>query len=136
MILAVGLVAAAAVAAGGFWFAMDRAAGRISDAVANHARSVDSASERIGQAGNQIGRAADQIGTAAAQVGNAAAAVDRSGEKIHQAIEGHAGQLKSSADELSKLQITLTGPVEVKQPVIIRGPANDGSLPVDAKIGK
>jgi hypothetical protein len=45
-------------------------------------------------------------------------------------------EINRHADILSKPRLTFANPVAVEQPVMIRGPREDGALPVDAGIGK
>ena len=112
VVFGVSLVLASLIAALGFWFAMDRAAGRFERAVREHAAAVERGGERVGI---PLGRAVDGL---TENVKGHASSVDRAGERIAQPL------------------IRMEGPIDVKQPVVIEGPREGGALPVNARVGK
>jgi hypothetical protein len=118
IIFAAGLVVAAMVVVFGVHWVVDGAAGRLEAAAAGHAKSVERAGEL---AGAPINRGLDSLSGA---IGTHGKSVETAGERISRPT--------IPADYTIRLQ----GPVAVQQPMIIRGPAEDGALPVNAKIGK
>ncbi len=52
------------------------------------------------------------------------------------AVGKHAGAVERAGENISRLQLTVKGPVDVAQPIRIKGPGSDGSLPVNARIAK
>ncbi|HEY2587021.1 MAG TPA: hypothetical protein VGI81_14845 [Tepidisphaeraceae bacterium] len=95
-----------------------KTAAQIDAAVNVHAQAV----ERAGQnAGAPI---RDSLETLSATFDRHAHAVEHAGDQIaHPAIP-------------KDYVIQLRGPVAIQQPMVIRGPTQDGSLPVNAVVGK
>lgn len=111
-VLGLCLVLAGGVMVGGFWLALDNASRRFESAVRDHAKSV----ERGGaEAGLPIRNALRDMTVS---------------------LDRHAGSVERAGEIMSTPRIEMTGPVAVEQPVRIVGPREDGSLPVNATIGK
>lgn len=65
------------------------------------------------------------------------------GVPIREAVVGltntvgkHAESVEQAGETISRLQLTIRGPVNIAQPIRIEGPRKDGSLPVNARIAK
>lgn len=109
-VFAIGLVVASGVLVlGGRWVA-DRETARLAAAITTHAQSTERAGQ---QAGLPIRGALEDL----------VPALDRHGKSVEQA-----------GDKVSRPQ--LQGPVTVAQPLTIRGPVNDGSVSINARIAK
>ena len=52
------------------------------------------------------------------------------------AVGKHASSVERAGETISRLHLTIKGPVDIAQPVRIEGPREDGSLPVNARIAK
>ncbi len=52
------------------------------------------------------------------------------------AIGKHAGAVERAGKTISRLQITVNGPVDIAQPVRIKGLREDGSLSVNVRLAK
>jgi hypothetical protein len=108
------------------------AADRLDAAVQAHGRSVERAGDA---AGAPIRGGLNDMGKQMAD------AFDRHGQALGPAIE-HAGDKISHPQLPDNYNVRLQGPVTVQgsvglpQPLTVRGPADDGALPVNAKIGK
>lgn len=112
-VFGLGVVLASVVLVVGVGHALDRAAGRLEGAVREHGRSVDRAGEKVGQ----------PVGGALSDV---SAALRKDGDQIEQA-----------GKDIASARVTLTGPVQIRQPVMIQGTqGEEGSLPVNATLGK
>ena len=70
-------------------------------------------------AGNQVGRSA-QDGFGA----------------LVRAVEQHGQAVVRSGETISKPNIRIESPVAIEQPVTVRGPRDDGGLPINARIQK
>lgn len=116
----------------GIRWVVDGAVARLDPTIQAHGRSVERAGEA---AGGPIRGGLNDMGRQLAE------AVDRHGAALGPAIE-HAGDKISQPKVPENYNIRLQGPVTVQgsvglpQPLTVRGQADDGALPVNAKIGK
>lgn len=117
-VFAAGLVISSLVLVFGIRWTLNGAAGRLETAISAHGRSVE-------QAGVNAG------GPIKASLEDVAGAFDRHGKAVEQA-----GKTISLPQIPSDYTIRLQGPVALREPVLIRGPAKDGALPVNAVLGK
>jgi hypothetical protein len=112
VVFAGGLLLSSLLVVWGVGEALDRGMARFERAVHGHGRSVEQGGER---AGAPIQQALKDV----------SAAMGRHGESVQQA-----------GDKIAHPQIRMQDPIAVQQPVIIRGPTNDGALPVKAELGR
>ena len=112
VVFAVGLLLASGLIVWGVGTALDRGMSRFERAVQSHGRSVEAGGERAGVPIHQ-------------------ALKDVSG-----AMERHAGSVQQAGEKISQPQVRMQDPIAVRQPIIIRGPTDDGALPVKAELGK
>jgi hypothetical protein len=117
-VFAAGVVIAALVIVLGLRSVVNGATDRLDAAVKAHGRSVERGGE---QAGAPIRSGLDDL----------AAAMNRHGKSVQDAGERIAHP-QLPADYTIRLQ----GPVAVQQPLTVRGPAEDGALPINARIAK
>lgn len=141
VVLAVGFVAASLVLAAGVWLALDRAMARFESAVGDHAAALR-------EAGNQVGAPVGQsVRDLAVAVQDHSESVTQAGQQIgppvQQSIGGlstavlqHSKAVTDAGQTIARPEVRMVDPVEVKEPVTIQGPREDGSLPVDAGLGK
>jgi hypothetical protein len=106
-VLGGALVVAAIIFAVGFWLAMDRFAGRIETAVGDHG-------QQLASAGRNVKLGFDETTAALGQ---------------------HAEAVRQAGVAIQHPQITVTEPIPVREPLKIRGVADDGALPVTATLG-
>ena len=111
-ILAVGMVAASGVFVWGMWAALDHAAARLQAGMRDHAQSVERGGAKAG-----------------VPVSEAVLAMTEATVK-------HAASIERAGVTIAQPTITMQNPIAVEQPVRIAGPREDGSLPVNAKVGK
>jgi hypothetical protein len=112
VVFAVGLLLSSLLLVWGVGVALDRGMTRFERAVQSHGRSVEEGGER---AGAPIHQALKDVSVA----------MGRHGESVQQAGE-----------KIAHPQVKMQGPIAVQQPVMIRGPTNDGALPVKAELGR
>lgn len=111
-VFAVGIIIASIILISGVKSALNDAMLRLDTSVRTHANSVE-------QAGAQAG-----VPVQKAVVG------------LSDAVGKHAGAVERAGKTISRLQITVNGPVDVAQPVRIKGLREDGSLPVNVRLAK
>ena len=111
-VFAVGIIIASIILVLGVQSALNDAMLHLDASVRTHAKSVE------------------QAGTAA-------------GVPIREAVLGltkavgkHAESVEQAGETISRLQLTIKGPVNIAQPIRIEGSSKDGSLPVNARLAK
>lgn len=107
-VLGGSLVLACLVLVVGLWLAADRLARRLDGPIRAHGSAVSDAGGRVGTAVDQLMLATNR----------------------------HADAVRQAGAAIARPEITVAQPVPIREPVKIRGPADDGALPVNAKIGK
>ena len=55
---------------------------------------------------------------------------------LEASVQTHAKSVERAGETISRLQLTIKGPVDIAQPIRIEGPGQDGSLPVNAQLAK
>ncbi|MBA3272340.1 MAG: hypothetical protein H0T11_00510 [Chthoniobacterales bacterium] len=103
-----GLVVGGLLLAIGIWLAADRLADQLERGVSAHGVMTRDAGGRVATALQQT--------TAA--------------------VQQHAAAVANAGETISKPQIRVVDPLPIQQPVTIEGPADDGSISVNARIGK
>ena len=79
--------------------------------------------------------------TSAVLIAGAAWVADRLMTRFEAAVHEHGVAVRQSGERISNLRpptaysIHLRGPVSIAEPVTIRGPRDDGALPVNATVG-
>ena len=140
-VLGLGLIVAGGVLVLGAKWVADDAVRRIESAAQTHAQSV----ERAGAAAGLPIR--DAMSGLTITVDKHAASVERAGaaagEPIRTGLAGltevvtrHAGAVEKAGDSISRPVVNIKDPINVGQPIMIQGRNEDGSLPVNARIGK
>jgi hypothetical protein len=142
-IFGAAMVVSSVVLVGGAWLIVDRAAGRFEAAMRDHGRHTERAGEH---AGDQIGRPMTALTGVverhAKSVETAGEAIGRPAGTLATVMEGHAKSVEHAGETISKpqipthLSIDMNGAVKVAEPLEVKGPYDDGSLPVKATIGK
>ncbi len=65
-----------------------------------------------------------------------AKSVEQAGAAAGGPIRAAAESVEQAGKTISRLQITIKGPLDIAQPIRIEGPRQDGSLPVNARLAK
>ena len=71
-----------------------------------------------------------------ASVRTHAKSVEQAGAAAGVPIRAAAESVEQAGKTISRLQITIKGPLNIAQPIRIEGPRQDGSLPVNARLAK
>lgn len=71
-----------------------------------------------------------------ASVRTHAKSVEQAGAAVGVPIRAAAESVEQVGKTISRLQITIKGPLDIAQPIRIKGPRQDGSLPVNARLAK
>ena len=71
-----------------------------------------------------------------ASVRTHAKSVEQAGAAVGVPIRVAAESVEQIGKTISRLQITIKGPLDIAQPIRIKGPRQDGSLPVNARLAK
>jgi len=71
-----------------------------------------------------------------ASVRTHAKSVEQAGTAAGGSIRAAAESVEQASKTISRLQITIKGPLDIAQPIRIEGPRQDGSLPVNARLAK
>jgi hypothetical protein len=71
-----------------------------------------------------------------ASVRTHAKSVEQAGAAAGGPIRAAAQSVEQAGKTISRLQITVKGPVDIAQPIQIEGPRQDGSLSVNARLAK
>ena len=108
LILAIGLCIGGLTLAIGIWLAAERLGTRLEAAVTSHAVMTRDAGTKV------------------------AASLDAAGN----ALVDHAGAVREAGRTISTPELRVVDPLPIRQPVKIEGPADDGSLNVNATVGK
>ena len=111
-VFAAGIIIASIILVLGIQSALNDAMLHLDASVRTHAKSVE-------QAGAAAG-----VPIRAAVVG------------LTNTVGKHAESVEQAGETISRLQITIKGPVDIAQPIRIEGPGQDGSLPVNARLAK
>ena len=111
-VFAAGIIIASIILVLGIQSALNDAMLHLDASVRTHAKSVE-------QAGAAAG-----VPIRAAVVG------------LTNTVGKHAESVEQAGETISRLQITIKGPVDIGQPIRIEGPGKDGSLPVNARLAK
>jgi hypothetical protein len=70
---------------------------------------------------------------AAARLG---ADVRDAGQTVHSGGDGIAGAINNAGQTIGHAQVMIGGPLVIREPLKVRGVADDGSMPIDARIAK
>lgn len=96
--------------------AVDRGMARLETAVREHGRALETSVAQHGRV----------LETSVAQHGRA----------LETSITTHAGATETAGERIARPQVTVADPLPIREPLKIRGVADDGALPVNATIGK
>lgn len=140
-VFGLGLIIAGGVLVLGAKWVTDDAVARVEAAARVHAQSV----ERAGAAAGVPIR--DAMAGLTATVDKHAAAVERAGDAtvepirtgfagIAEGVGTHAKAVAKAGDSISRPVVSIKDPINVGQPIMIQGRNEDGSLSVNARIGK
>ena len=147
-VFAVGLIVAGGVLVLGAKWVADDAVGRVEAAARLHAQSVERAGAAAGvpirDAMSGLTVAVDRHAGSVEKGGAAAGEPIRAGmaglaevvTKHAGSIEKAGGSIEKAGDAISRPVVNIRDPIQVGQPIMIQGRNEDGSLPVNARIGK
>ena len=140
-VFAIGLILAGGVLVLGAKWVADDAVGRIEAAARVHAESVERAGTAAGapirDGMNSLTLTVDKHAGAVEKAGAAAGEPIRSGlAGLTEVVTRHAGAVEKAGDSISRPVVNIKDPINVRQPIMIQGRNADGSLPVNARIGK